>query len=199
MISAGNVNASAILQAIGADSRIGHKLLKPGLGFGGPCFPRDVRAFKHYLSTIETKGMPETFPIAISAINESVELHHREFLSSVRGNGIVFGVTYKKESSLTEESQAFALANYVASGTPQGQVCYVYDDDTDKFPHAFVLTGDDLSNLRDINFVVMMHNYSNDPQFKLLMKNNPTCKVYDMIHCIRKGTYENICYPYDNK
>lgn len=33
-------NKLDILRAVGADSRIGSKCLKPGYGFGGPCFPR---------------------------------------------------------------------------------------------------------------------------------------------------------------
>lgn len=37
-----------ILDCVGADSRIGHKYLRPGYGFGGPCFPRDNRALGSY-------------------------------------------------------------------------------------------------------------------------------------------------------
>jgi len=38
-------NKYDILEALGSDTRIGHKYLQPGLGFGGPCFPRDNKAF----------------------------------------------------------------------------------------------------------------------------------------------------------
>ena len=37
-------DAERVLKAIGTDSRIGNKYIKPGFGFGGPCFPRDNRA-----------------------------------------------------------------------------------------------------------------------------------------------------------
>jgi UDPglucose 6-dehydrogenase len=37
-----------ILGAVGADTRIGHKYLRPGFGYGGPCFPRDNRALGAY-------------------------------------------------------------------------------------------------------------------------------------------------------
>lgn len=42
-------NKHTVLQAIGADSRIGRKYFQPGLSFGGPCFPRDTRALKQLM------------------------------------------------------------------------------------------------------------------------------------------------------
>ena len=38
-------NALAICTAVGNDSRVGLKYFRPGAPFGGPCFPRDGRAF----------------------------------------------------------------------------------------------------------------------------------------------------------
>ena len=42
-------NKFDILGAVGADSRVGGKCLRPGYGFGGPCFPRDNRALGKYM------------------------------------------------------------------------------------------------------------------------------------------------------
>ena len=41
-----------VLDAIGADSRVGKKYLKFGYGFGGPCLPRDNRAFAAYAKSL---------------------------------------------------------------------------------------------------------------------------------------------------
>jgi UDPglucose 6-dehydrogenase len=44
-------NKFDILATIGKDSRVGYKYLKPGYGYGGPCFPRDNKALsQHSLS-----------------------------------------------------------------------------------------------------------------------------------------------------
>ena len=44
-----NTNKLAVLDAIGSDSRIGTKYFKPGMSFGGPCFPRDTKALKQLM------------------------------------------------------------------------------------------------------------------------------------------------------
>jgi UDPglucose 6-dehydrogenase len=62
-------NAMDILQAIGADTRIGSKCLRPGYGFGGPCFPRDNRALGNYASSIGVE------PIIPRATDQSNKLH----------------------------------------------------------------------------------------------------------------------------
>ena len=41
-----------VLSSIGSDSRIGHKYMNFGFGFGGPCFPRDNRAFASYAQKV---------------------------------------------------------------------------------------------------------------------------------------------------
>ncbi len=49
-------NAREITTIIGQDSRIGTKYISPGLGFGGPCFPRDNEAFINFASRYGKKS-----------------------------------------------------------------------------------------------------------------------------------------------
>merc|ERR1712146_284015 len=56
-----------LLAAVGADSRIGGKCLRPGYGFGGPCFPRDNRALGGYAKSV---GVQPLLPIATDEYNK---------------------------------------------------------------------------------------------------------------------------------
>src|SRR3990167_1019327 len=49
-------DASVITQALGLDTRVGSKYIKPGLGYGGPCFPRDNVAFSAFARRLEKKA-----------------------------------------------------------------------------------------------------------------------------------------------
>lgn len=59
-------NAKEVLEAIGLDDRIGKHFLNPGIGFGGSCFPKDIKAFK---KTLEIFGISHSFIDSIEDIN----------------------------------------------------------------------------------------------------------------------------------
>ncbi|GAH09539.1 unnamed protein product, partial [marine sediment metagenome] len=59
-------NVDAVTQAIGLDSRIGGKYLKGGLGYGGPCFPRDNRAFARAASRL---GVEAPLALMVDRVN----------------------------------------------------------------------------------------------------------------------------------
>jgi nucleotide sugar dehydrogenase len=59
--------ADKVLGFVGADPRIGDKCLKPGWGYGGPCFPRDNRALCTFL---REWGASDYIPIATHETNE---------------------------------------------------------------------------------------------------------------------------------
>lgn len=99
-----------ILAAIGADSRIGHKYLNYGFGFGGPCFPRDNRALGIFADQ-------NNYELLISKATDEVNQRHLAFqfddylAKYNKSETIVFdGVAYKKDSVFIEESQQLLLA-----------------------------------------------------------------------------------------
>ena len=56
-----------VRQGIGSDPRIGYHFLYPGAGYGGSCFPKDVKALQY---TAEQGGMPLTLLNAVERVNE---------------------------------------------------------------------------------------------------------------------------------
>jgi UDPglucose 6-dehydrogenase len=91
-----------ILRAIGKDRRIGSEYLKPGLGFGGPCFPRDNRLFQYVARTV---GVEAALAQATDKINENV---NRRLLNTVLNLATderpigVLGLAYKPFTSVLD-------------------------------------------------------------------------------------------------
>lgn len=103
-----------ILNAVGKDTRVGSKYLKPGYGFGGPCFPRDNRALGSYIKKIGLE------PIINEATDNANKLHAKfmaERLLAQNLNIYIFeDVNYKDNCNviILEESQKLAVASILA-------------------------------------------------------------------------------------
>jgi len=99
-------DAFKVLEAIGTDSRIGNKYLKPGFGFGGPCFPRDNRALA---KCGEEVGVDAVISKATDEMNEKhLQYQIEDFVKSnpdMSKTVKIDFITYKKDSILIEESQ----------------------------------------------------------------------------------------------
>ncbi len=99
-----------VLKAIGSDSRIGTKYLNYGFGFGGPCFPRDNRAFAAYAS----KAGVET---PLGATTDKFNKEHTKFLyeyyvtkNKERLPYVFHYLTYKDGVDIITESRPYDLA-----------------------------------------------------------------------------------------
>lgn len=101
-------NPTKILQAIGADSRIGEKYLQYGYGFGGPCFPRDNRALNLFA---QQSGYQMLIGEATDNINKQhLDFQFNELLKENNSEYVFDEVTYKPGTVILEESQKLALA-----------------------------------------------------------------------------------------
>jgi len=107
-------DAGAILRAIGKDRRIGSDYLRPGLGFGGPCFPRDNRLFQYVAQSV---GAQDALSRATDTINEDVNRRLLETALSLCPEGgavSVFGLAYKPFTSVTDCSPGIWLCQSLA-------------------------------------------------------------------------------------
>jgi len=104
-------NAEDVLNAIGSDARIGKKFLKPGLSYGGTCFPRDNKAFKFiadkYKSQDFLSQMAEV--VNIQQINRMVTIILQALSNAGTNKLSVLGITYKPDTNLTIESASLKI------------------------------------------------------------------------------------------
>jgi UDPglucose 6-dehydrogenase len=97
------------LAAIGADSRIGHKYLRYGFGYGGPCLPRDNRAFAHYANRV---GVGFSLGEIVDQFNHDHTHFLAEYIFEQNTQKLPFympSLTYKPYTDIVEESQQLQL------------------------------------------------------------------------------------------
>lgn len=107
-----NTSSVNVLKAIGTDSRIGNSYLKQGTSYGGPCFPRDNRAFAKFA---ETLGISLDLALAADSINNRQKHRLKQVLNKIVPkvkNILVVGFSYKPDTDVYEESPAL---NFVKS------------------------------------------------------------------------------------
>jgi UDPglucose 6-dehydrogenase len=101
----------AVRKGIGSDSRIGSAFLFPGPGYGGSCFPKDVKALVH---TARQAGMAPALWEAVEAVNAvQKEVLFRKLVAQigeVRGRTVaVWGLAFKASTDDMRESPAITL------------------------------------------------------------------------------------------
>ena len=103
-------DVDAVSDAIGLDKRIGRKYLTGGLGFGGPCFPRDNVAVSYLARTL---GVRNEIAEATDRFNRTIPDRFVDRLVKLIKPGstvAILGLSYKPFSCVVEESQGVFLA-----------------------------------------------------------------------------------------
>ena len=125
-----NVGADVtqLADAIGYDDRIGRKFLGAGLGFGGGCLPKDIRAFMARAGEVGA-DQALTFLREVDAINmrrrqRVIDLAREELGSLIGRNITVLGAAFKPNSDDVRDSPALAVAGQLSLA---GASVRVYD------------------------------------------------------------------------
>ena len=112
---AAGADVTVLAKAIGYDPRIGSRFLQAGIGFGGGCLPKDIRAF---MARAEELGVDEalSFLREVDAINlraraRIIELVRKDLSENLQGKTIaVLGAAFKPDSDDVRDSPALDIA-----------------------------------------------------------------------------------------
>jgi UDPglucose 6-dehydrogenase len=120
-------NVDDVRRGIGSDQRIGYRFIFPGIGYGGSCFPKDVKALHH---TAEEHGYPMRLLPAVDAINEDqkrVFVNHLRtyYRGQLAGKTFaVWGLAFKPETDDVREAPAEVIIRYLLE---EGAAVRAYD------------------------------------------------------------------------
>jgi UDPglucose 6-dehydrogenase len=148
LCEAADANVEQVARGMGLDSRIGPKFLRPGIGYGGSCFPKDVAAFR---SVAEQLGIDFSLLTEVEKINAQQK---KRFLSKVRsalwtlrGKRVgVLGLAFKGETDDIRESPAVELVEMLLA---EGCSIAAYDPAAMKRTAEILPPGTNLSYVED--------------------------------------------------
>lgn len=171
-----------LAEAIGYDERIGNKFLKTGIGFGGGCLPKDIRAF---MARAEELGVQDAvdFLRDIDAINQRrrtrvIEILEHE-LGNIDGKTIgILGAAFKPESDDLRDSPALHVALQLQS---RGATIQIHDPKAGEgvksaYPN-FSVKDKSLEVFHDADAIILATEWSEykaiNPEIALQMARNP--------------------------
>ena len=114
-----------VRQAMGADKRIGHQFLFPGVGYGGSCFPKDIKAL---ISTSNKHGYAPQILEAVEAVNDrQKKIVYDKICRWCAQNGkklsdltfAVWGLSFKPNTDDIRESPGLALIDALTADGAQ--------------------------------------------------------------------------------
>jgi UDPglucose 6-dehydrogenase len=111
-------NVEMVRKGIGSDRRIGHKFLYPGCGYGGSCFPKDVKAI---IKTASQMGYDMRVLRAVEEVNEAqkellFEKLNKYFSGDLEGKTVaMWGLAFKPETDDMREAPALVLIDKLLS------------------------------------------------------------------------------------
>ncbi|MDO8460992.1 MAG: UDP-glucose/GDP-mannose dehydrogenase family protein, partial [bacterium] len=149
-----------VLQAVGMDKRVGNSFLNAGVGFGGSCFPKDVKALiaiaKHH--DYDFKLLKEVEDINQGAMNSIVEKAKRLLKSSLKNKTVgILGLSFKPDTDDMRDAPSLTIIKELKK---QGAEIKAYDPiamkNAKKILHGVVFTNDPYSTAKDCDILIIL-------------------------------------------
>ncbi|NYF79619.1 UDP-glucose dehydrogenase family protein [Granulicella arctica] len=148
LCEAANADVEQVAQGMGMDSRIGPRFLRPGIGYGGSCFPKDVAAFR---CVAEQLGVDFALLSEVETINASQKTRFldkvRSALWTLRGKKLgVLGLAFKGGTDDIRESPAIELIQMLIT---EGCSIQAFDPAAMARAEQVLLSGPNLQYMQD--------------------------------------------------
>jgi len=171
---------------IGSDSRIGSAFLFPGIGYGGSCFPKDIRALIHMG---EKQGCPMTIPQAVQAANYTQQDRFAKRIIDYFGSSAgqrrlgVWGLAFKARTDDIRESPAIRCIEKLLEA---GIKLTAYDPEAmpaalEKFDGRIDTTDDAYEALEGADGLVILTDWQEfrAPDFELILSKLKRPVIFD--------------------
>ncbi len=153
-------DVTVLAKAIGYDPRIGSRFLQAGIGFGGGCLPKDIRAFMARAEELgasqAVEPLKEIDAINLRARQRIIELVRKDLSDDLQGKKVaILGAAFKPDSDDVRDSPALDIAAQIQAA---GAIVTVHDPKAianaqKRFP-ALNFAGDVNTTLKDAEIVL---------------------------------------------
>jgi UDPglucose 6-dehydrogenase len=179
-------NVTLVRQGIGSDHRIGHQFLFPGVGYGGSCFPKDIKAL---IYTAQNHGMELKILKAVEEVNEKQKFKLLEKVKAVFGEDLtgrlmgIWGLSFKPRTDDMREAPAVIIINGLLEA---GAKIQAYDPQAMEEAHRIfgdkiTLTKDEYETVKDVDalLVITEWNEFREPNLDLLRNSMKHPIIFD--------------------
>ena len=194
-------NILDVTYGMGLDSRIGSRFMKAGIGWGGSCFPKDVRALSY---TAEEYGSPASILNAVIQVNNhqifKVIQKAMDMLGIIDDKIIgVLGLSFKPNTNDTREAPSVIIINKFLE---LGAEVRVYDPIVKKYPDGMdsgaIMAASPYRAVKGANLMVLVTEWSEfyDLDFEKIKNLMANCNIIDGRNILDRQKLQKMGFKY---
>ena len=196
-----DANILDVTYGMGLDSRIGSRFMKAGIGWGGSCFPKDVRALSY---TAEEYGSPASILNAVIQVNNhqrfKVIQKAMDMLGIIDDKIIgVLGLSFKPNTNDTREAPSITIINKFLE---LGAEVRVYDPVVKEYPDNMdkgaIMAASPYRAVKGANLMVLVTEWSQfyDLDFKKIKNLMANCNIIDGRNILDRQKLQKMGFKY---